>query len=108
MTPLPKDQAIIDAYATGASYKKVARQFRRDEHRIKTMIAQHAPDLMRSRGAQIKLTAGERVVQAFCPADLGLVPIGPCTCCEIPLVGKVKTARQQTCGLCEEWMTRAA
>ena len=101
-TALPRDQAIIDRYVEGASYKTLAREFRHGEHRIRAMIYTYAPEIMRTRSEQAALAA--KMYQAnrtFCPEDLGLTEIGPCAACGIPLVGRRKTNRLQTCGLCQ-------
>ncbi len=108
MTALPKNQAVIDAYAAGTSYKTLARLHHRGEHRIRDMIYLHAPSLMRTRSEQASLAARiNPAIRAFCPEDLGLVWIGLCKKCGIELVGKTKTKRRQTCGLCRAWKASA-
>ena len=102
MTALPKDQAVIDAYAAGTSYKTLSRLHHRGEHRIRDMISTYAPWLMRTRSEQASLAAHVNpAIRAFCPEDLGLVVVGPCKKCGIELIGKTKTKRRQTCGLCK-------
>ena len=104
MTALPKNQAIIDAYAAGVSYKRLARLYHRGEHRIRDMIYNHAPWLMRTRSEQASLAAHiNPAIRAFCPDDLGLVKIGPCRKCGTELIGKIKTKRRQACGLCKAY-----
>ena len=104
MTALPRNQAAIDFYAAGNSYKRTARKYKRDEHRIRDMIEREAPEILRTKGEQLKLNARMSYSSgySFTLEDLGLVHIGPCANkrCRIPLVGKVKTEKLQTCGLC--------
>ena len=97
-TALPRNQAIIDFYVAGNSYKKTGLEFSHGEHRIRAMIYTYAPEVMRTKTEQMKLSGSTN--KTFCPEDLGLVEIGPCKVCGIPLVGKQKTKMSQTCGLC--------
>ena len=77
MTALPKNQAVIDAYAAGTSYKTLARLHHRGEHRIRDMIHRHAPSLMRTRSEQASLAARVNpAIRAFCPEDLGSSGLG--------------------------------
>ncbi len=100
-TALPRDQAIIDRYVEGASYKRVAREFHHGEHRIRAMIYTYAPEIMRTRSEQAAIAAKiNSTIRTFCPEDLGLTAIGPCAVCGIELVGQRKTKMAQTCGLC--------
>ena len=103
MTPLLKNQAAIDFYAAGNSYKTTAREFKRSEHRIRDMIKRFKPQIMRSKAEQLKISAKapNSSGYSFTLEDLGLVHIGPCTSCKIPLVGKTKTNRRPICGLCK-------
>lgn len=104
MTALPKNQAMIDTYARGASYKTVGRIYHHGEHRVRDMIYREAPELMRTRSEQASLAARiAPAIRAFCPEDLGLVSIGPCRKCGIELVGKIRTKRRQICGLCKRY-----
>ena len=97
-TALRRNQAIIDFYAAGNSYKKTGIKFGHGEHRIRAMIYTFAPEIMRTRSEQMKLSASANKI--FCPEDLGLTDIGPCAVCGIPLVGNCRTRKLQTCGLC--------
>lgn len=97
-TSLPRHQGMIDRYASGESYKTVAREFRVGEHRLKAMILKYVPEIMRTRSEQGALSATAN--KSFCLEDLDQVEIGPCAVCSIPLVGECKMAELQTCGLC--------
>lgn len=99
---MTKDQTIIDEYSAGDSYKTLGRRHNRGEHGIRDMIARHAPEIMRTRSEQASLAAKlNPAIRAFAPEDLGLVHVGDCRKCEVPMVGKRKTKRSQTCGLCK-------
>ncbi len=87
---------MIDMYASGASYKRVGREFHHGEYRIRDMIYRHAPGIMRTRSEQANLSSN----RFFCLEDLDQVEIGPCAVCGIELVGEKKTRALQTCGLC--------
>jgi hypothetical protein len=96
-----KDQAIINAYAAGDSYKTVSRKHHHGEEYVRRMIRVHAPELRRTRNEQCALSMlNNPTPRAFAPEDLGLMDIGRCKKCGVPLVGTRKTKRHQTCGLC--------
>ncbi len=98
VTPLQRHQGMIDMYAGGASYKVVSRNFHVGEHRLKAMIYRYEPGIIRTRSQQANLSA--KIDRAFCLADLDQVALGPCASCGCEHVGKVKTCKPQTCGLC--------
>ncbi len=104
---IPRNQDIIDAYASGLSYKRVSRMFLHGEHGVRAMIYRYAPEIMRTRSEQAKLSGLHGpALRLFSPADLGLVACGPCKSCGIELVGK--TEKRRTCGLCLDYERRAA
>ena len=106
-TALARNQAIIDFYDSGNSYKKTGIKFSHGEHRIRAMIYTFAPEIMRTRSEQMKLSASAN--KTFCPEDLDLIHIEPCEKCGIPLVGPIENGDAAiTCGLCVAWMKRAA
>ncbi|KKN17944.1 hypothetical protein LCGC14_0960900 [marine sediment metagenome] len=99
---MTKDQIVIDAYEAGDSYKTLGRRYKRSEHGIRDMIAREAPEIMRTRSEQASLAAKlNPAIRMFAPEDLGLHHVKPCKKCEVPMVGKVRTRRRQTCGLCK-------
>ena len=85
-TALPRNQAIIDMYAEGASYKTVGRAFHHGEGRIRNMIHKHAPEIKRTKPEQLQFSAKNK--KSFCLADLDQVELGPCAVCGTEHVGK--------------------
>ncbi len=104
---IPRNQDIIDAYASGLSYKRVSRMFHHGEHGVRAMIYRYVPEIMRTRSEQAMMVGlFGPALKPFCLDDLGLVACGPCKSCGIPLVGK--TEKRQTCGLCLDYERRTA
>ncbi len=100
----PDDRAILAEYESSKSYKTLAREHHRGEQYVRRLIMSHAPHLMRTRSEQAYLNlTNNPAMRPFRPEDLGLVFVGDCKVCGIPMVGLRKTERRQTCGLCEAY-----
>ena len=98
VTALPRNQAIIDFYAAGNSYKKTGITFSHGEHRIRAMIYKYEPGIMRTKSEQLVLSAQSN--KSFCLEDLDQVALGPCAACGCEHVGREKTPKPRVCGLC--------
>ncbi len=107
VTALPRNQAIIDFYAAGNSYKQTGITFSHRQHRIPAMIYRYEPGIMRTKSEQLVLSAQRN--KSFCLDDLDQVALGPCLKCRTPVVGPIENGTAAiTCGLCVAWIARAA
>ncbi len=92
--------AVIAAYDAGGSYDTVARELGIKPGVVQTIMRRFSPGSIRKQGQQKKLA----VVKEFglTLAALGLMRVGPCRSCGIPLVAKTRQnpVKGQTCGLC--------
>ena len=103
--------AVVAAYKTGASYNTVSRELRLSSTSVRSIMHKYAPGSVRTRAQQIMTRVQPKpAVEGLTLAALGLMRVGPCRVCEVPLVARHREnpVKGQTCGLCEEFAGRAA
>ncbi len=101
-------KAIIALYRANQSYSNIARKMGLGVETVRTIMEQHAPELIRrSVKAQVEVRSSESLVNELTLGSLGLHDIGRCASCGCAMVSRTRE-KGQSCGLCVEFAARAA
>ncbi len=105
-------ERVVAAYRADGSYNSVACGLGIGAGRVRGIMLQHAPGLIRDRHAHKTRPKRPDVPPELTLAQLGQHPAGRCKACGIPMVVGSKLvagrAGAKTCGLCVDYARRRA